>query len=258
MYAYFQDLITTAFDFDGAARGVRKLAFAQLIVSMVVVVAIPSKILMLIGDRMRKRRAQAALYADVTRNLPAGASAQLIGDLVAQEQANRRRAYAAPLLPPIALAAEPADGSYFVTLREFADEKKQSGAAMNVYEHEAAGPAAFLYDSFGPQGFGCFDACVATPPYRSHELRAVLERLGLAEFTNAVDAAFSIHLRRFQLYQDFTATGMPAEQARAHPDMQTYAPLDNSIRVAGGRARFLRAADQYFQAAYPWVPDSGF
>ena len=252
MYDYFQDLITTAFDFDGTDRGARKFAFAQLMISGVIVIGVPFRVLMYIGDKIRDRRARAALYADVAAHLPVGATPELARELMAREHLIRRRAYAAPDLPPIDLAVKPADGSYFVTLRAFADEKMKSGAAMNAFEREAAGPIGFLYDSFGPSGFGHFDAFARVAPYRSHELAAIMDRLGMADLKNAVDAAMSIHLQRYQMYQDFIPTGMPVDQARTHPNLPTYEALDNTLKVAGGQDRFLRAANQYFEAAYPW------
>ncbi|MDO6590572.1 hypothetical protein DS901_06075 [Loktanella sp. D2R18] len=258
MFAYFQDLITTAFDFEGIDRNARKFAFAQLMVGGVIVIGVPFKILMMIGDAVRNRRAKASIYAEVKKDMPEGASRELVREAAMRAELERRQAYAAPLAPPIDLAPEPVDGSYFVSLRAFAEEKQKSGAAMNAYEREAAGPIAFLFDSFGPKGFGHFDALYSTPPYRSHELSALLETLNLPDLMSAVESAMGLHLQRYQLYRDFAATGMPAEQARAHPDMPSYDALNNTVNIAGGQARFLRAADQYLQAAYPWVPNSGF
>lgn len=258
MFAYIQDLVSTAFDFEAADRNARKFAFAQLMIVAVIVIGVPFKILMVIGDTVRNRRAKASIYADVKKDLPEGASREIIREAAMRAELERRQAYAVPLAPPIDLAPEPVDGSYFVSLREFAEKKQKSGAAMNTYEREAAGPLAFLHDSFGPEGFGHFDARQNTPPYRSHELRAQLETLNLSDLISAVESAMGLHLQRYQLYRDFTATGMPPEQASAHPDMPSYEALNNTVKVAGGQDRFLRAADQYLQAAYPWASDSGF
>ncbi|SFR37072.1 hypothetical protein SAMN04488005_1064 [Yoonia tamlensis] len=253
MIDYIQDIITTAFDFDGTDRLARRYAFAQLMIGGVIIVAVPFRILMSVADGIRNRRARAALLDELTRDIPAGATAAQVKDLLPLQQVNRRRAYTAPLLPPIALATAPADGSYFMTLRQFAQEKSRSGAAMNTYEREAMGPVAYIHDCFGTGGFGQFDGYTQTPPYKTHELRAIMGQLGLSEMANAVESANALHLQRYQLFQDFTATGMPAAQAKAHPDMPDYTPLDNAIAVAGGQARLLRAADRYFQAAYPWL-----
>jgi hypothetical protein len=258
MIDYFQDLFTTAFDFDGVDRSARKFAFAQLMVSAVIVIGVPFRVLMYLGDKIGARRANAALFAEVTSQLPVGATRELAQDLMAREQVNRRRAYTAPLLPPIELSAEPVDGSYFATLRHFAEEKIGKGAAMNEYEREAAGPIAFLCDSFASLGFGQFDALKEMPPYRSHELSNMMGRLGLDDMVPAVEAAMSIHLQRYQMFQDFIATGMPADQAKKHPKLPTYDALDNSIKTAGGLDRLVRAVNQYLEGAYPWIPDSGF
>jgi hypothetical protein len=258
MYEYFQDLVTIAFDFDGTDRGARKFAFAQLMISVVIVVGVPFKVMMVIGDYIRNRRADAHLYNEVTADMPFDGAPELKHDLIAREKANRRSAYAAPLLPPIDLTTKPTDGSYFVTLREFADAKKETGKALNAYENEACGPVGFLFDCFGPEGFGHFDTLSGAAPFRSHELRAVMERLGMDDMVNAVEESTAIRLQRYQMYLDCIATGMPAEQAEAHPGLKSYDPLNETVKARGGQDRFLRAANQYFEAAYPWMPDGSF
>ena len=254
MIEYFQDLIDVAFDFENTSRGARKMAFAQLMISGILVVGVPFKILMFIGDRIRARRAEASLYQDVSQRLPEDARPGLARELVESEQLKNRFSHRYVPPPPLKLAPRPTDGRYFETLRAFAEEKKRTGEVMNEYEREAVGVMGFLYGVFGSNGLAHFDSFGGIVPFRSHELCGALERLGLSELTTTIESALEVHLKRYQLGQDYMATGMPAEQVASHPNMPTYEQLDASLNVQGGSERFIRAANRYLEAAYPWEP----
>ena len=230
------------------------MAFAQLMISGILVVGVPFKILMFIGDRIRARRAEASLYQDVSQRLPEDARPGLVRELVESEQLKNRFSHRYVPPPPLKLAPRPTDGRYFETLRAFAEEKKRTGEVMNEYERETVGMMGFLYDVFGPKGLAHFDSFGGIAPFRSHELRSMLEKLGLGELNSSIESALAIHLQRYQLSQDYMATGMPAEQVASHPNMPTYTQLDASLKVNGGQDRFIHAADRYLEAAYPWEP----
>ena len=246
MIEYFQNLIDVAFDFENTSRGARKMAFAQLMISGILVVGLSFKILMVIGDRIRARRAEEETYLDtVPKRMSGGPGTQA-------ERDRPSHRFVPP--PPLRLAPRPTDGRYFETLRAFAEEKKRTGEVMNEYERETVGMMGFLYDVFGPKGLAHFDSFGGIAPFRSHELRSMLEKLGLGELNSSIESALAIHLQRYQLSQDYMATGMPAEQVASHPNMPTYTQLDASLKVNGGQGRFIHAADRYLEAAYPWEP----
>ncbi|KJZ19926.1 hypothetical protein [Loktanella sp. S4079] len=247
MIEYFQNLIDVAFDFENTSRDVRKMAFAQFMISAVIVIAVPFKILMVIGDRIRGRRLKRNASIDPMREPERFAQAIAAGDLYPHR-------FVPPPLP-LRLAPRPMDGRYFETLRAFAEEKKRTGEVMNDYERETVGVMGFLYDVAGSKGLAHFDSFDGIAPFRSHELRSMLEKLGLSELNSCIEAALAIHLQRYQLSQDYVASGMPAEQVASHPNMPTYTQLDASLKVHGGQGRFIHAANRYLESSYPWAPE---
>ncbi len=155
--------------------------------------------------------------------------------------------------PVMRRAARPTEGGAYAAIRAFAEEKHRVGDALIEEERFAIGPVAVAAGLLGDAGLAQMDSYGANPPYKGWELRQAMERIGVPQIGALLEDAVAVFLHRHQLITDMTDTGMPLEQARTHPDMPQYDPLDEKIRQAGGLAAFQAAADQYFDTAYPWA-----
>lgn len=164
--------------------------------------------------------------------------------------------FAVPALE-VPRAARPTDGAYFDVVLRFATDKQSNGTGLIPEENFALGPVAFIVKLLGPNGFDHLDEYRDELPFRGWALRQAAERIGAPKFAEPLEQVAAVFLHRQQLYADMTATGMPADEALAHPDRPSYDKIAALLGDAGGLEAFVAAANTYFLNAYPWSDQSG-
>lgn len=252
MIEYWNGLIDTML--NGEVRLDRKFAFAQIMIIVVVAFGVPFRILMSLADRRRNKTVQASIYEEMAAKAPPNATRSDIQQMVEHERAARRAAIFETPEIPLRRASRPTDGTFFETVHGFAKAKQSNYELLNAYEQDAAGLLDLAHAVLGPAGLKHLDIFYGQAvPFKSWELKQSLEQIGLADVGDTVERAIVLHQSRDQTMKDFVATGMPVEQARAHPYLPSYDELENILRGQGGHDRFLHAADRYFEAAYPWA-----
>ncbi|PJI91538.1 hypothetical protein BC777_0369 [Yoonia maricola] len=255
MIEFIAQLWDTAFNFEDFSRGERKFAFAQLMFIMIGVFGVVGfifRIIMRVSGRKHHASAQSRLMDEMAAKARPGATRAEIAQMAHAEREARRAAarYIPPV--PVALATRPDDGSYFVTLCAFAAAKQADGLMLNHYEKDALSVLCVAYETLGPAGLARLDDYDGVAPVRSLDLSRVFQQIGLNEFVAPFEKAIAVHLDRHQMIQDFVASGMPLEQAKASYKLPSYMPINESLLLLGGQARLVHLADRYYQAAYPW------
>ena len=152
----------------------------------------------------------------------------------------------------IQLTSRPQDGQYFDTLRRFAQDKYHNSQALHPLETLARGPLGFVADMLGPNGPAGLDRYDATLPHKTWELQNAVRQIGLPDYADPIDKAMGIYLHRKQFLTDAIATGIPREEAAAHPDLPDYDGVAQQFARLGGYETFAAAADAYLKENYPW------
>ncbi|MEJ6401637.1 hypothetical protein [Yoonia sp. 2307UL14-13] len=182
---------------------------------------------------------------------PAATSAEIDAEIERVIARERAEALEVPDIV-IQLAQRPQDGRYFDALRRFAQTKYQNSQALHPLETLSRGPLGFVADMLGSDGPACLDRYDTALPHRTWELQNAVRQIGLPDYADPIDKATGIYLHRKQFLMDAIATGMPREQAAAHPDLPGYDGVAGQLGRLGGYETFVAAADAYLKENYPW------
>ena len=149
-------------------------------------------------------------------------------------------------------AEKPGDGQFFRAILDFASNKRVVGQPLHPQEYFVLGQLAFLERMLVSEGPVYLDSLTSDPPYKSFELRQALEQIDAIAVVDLVERLIVVGQHRRQLIGEMVALGTDTDQAFAHPDVPSYAPLEAEIADKGAAAYFIQQADAYVETVYPW------